>query len=825
MTDQPSDGDTIEAVAPREPRRPSGEVVTVDLTDRVTGGAEPAAGDRPGTPGVDGQPPAAAVRGWASPADLLAWAVGYGAAGTTAREQVADIAETVEPEPAGPGDIGPGDAVLEPPRVLADAGVALPAADTPTTVRPGTTAGRTRPAPAEVARRDDAAPGTRLEPAILPPTAPWIGRTAVPRTTTRPTGPETIEGLGPIPPVLPVLPGLPVVTGRRLSAVGREPTPKHGASRSTGDWAADSHLPGAWRAPRWSGAHRGRVARPWRRGVFLLLLAAAVAAFAVLAAAAVAFGDRVPRGTTIAGVDVGGRSRSAAMDALSTVVSRAGKPLPVSAGGRSATLDPARAGLLVNPAASVDAVIGSRFDPGRLWREVVGGDAASTLPAPDRSVVRAALQDLAKRVDVPAVDGAVRFGPDGPQRVAPVPGSALDVSAAADLVAARWLEAGPTLQLPVRVSRPRISQAEVDRALTQLAQPAASGPLTLVLGTKTLIVPAANLSRALSVTASGPTPDRLELVVDGTALRSAVLALDPAAQTPPVDARIVLRDNAPVVIPSVDGTRLDPAALAVAVKAALLTPQRRAVVTPVSAPAAFDTAAATALGVKQKVSTFSTVLTSNQVRTGNLRIAARTVNGTLVLPGETFSLNAVLGRRTPQKGYQQAPVINGGRLTLDYGGGVSQLATTLFNNVFFAGLEDVHHMAHSFYISRYPEGREATVSFPTVDLVWRNNSPYAVLVQADITSTVNVSFWSTKVHDVVAEKGPRTNPRQPKTVYDAGATCVPQVATPGFDVTVRRKLYRDGALVRTQSWTTSYQAEDHVICGPKPAVVTGTPTD
>jgi vancomycin resistance protein YoaR len=261
-------------------------------------------------------------------------------------------------------------------------------------------------------------------------------------------------------------------------------------------------------------------------------------------------------------------------------------------------------------------------------------------------------------------------------------------------------------------------------------------------------------------------------------------------------------------------------------RAALLTPERRAVVTPIAAPATSSTASATALGVHERVSTFSTVLTSNTQRTSNLRIAARTVNGTLVLPGATFSLNSTLGKRTPEKGYQQAPVINGGRLTLDYGGGVSQLATTIYNNVFFAGMQDVHHMTHSFYISRYPEGREATVSYPTVDLVWRNTSPYAVLIQADVTSTVNVSFWSTKVYDVTAEKGPRTNPREPRTVYDPKPTCVPQGANPGFDVVVRRKLYRDGSLVDSRSWRTSYLAEDHVICAPKPDPVPPTaPTD
>jgi vancomycin resistance protein YoaR len=422
-----------------------------------------------------------------------------------------------------------------------------------------------------------------------------------------------------------------------------------------------------------------------------------------------------------------------------------------------------------------------------------------------------------RAVDVPAVDGAVTFSSSGPVARAAVTGVTLDVDGAADVIARGWLDRSGALTLPVRLTPPTVTQAVVDRAMTTVAVRAASGPLTVEAGEQSVSIPAAALLPALSMRADGATPPGLELVVDGEKLRAAALAANPGLELEPVDARIVLRDGAPAVIPSVDGSRIDASVLASAAAKALLGADRRATITPSAAPATLTTEEATALGVKEKVSTFSTNLTSNVPRTNNLRLAAKTVNGTLVLPGATFSLNAVLGKRTPEKGYSQAPVINGGRLMIDYGGGVSQMATTIYNNVFFSGLQDVRHMPHSFYISRYPEGREATVSFPTVDLVWRNDSPYAVLVEASVTKTVNVSFWSTKVYDeVIAEKDPRTNPRQPKTIYDPRPSCVTQEANPGFDVVVRRKVYKGGQLVKTQSWRTSYIAEDKVVCGPKP---------
>ena len=94
----------------------------------------------------------------------------------------------------------------------------------------------------------------------------------------------------------------------------------------------------------------------------------------------------------------------------------------------------------------------------------------------------------------------------------------------------------------------------------------------------------------------------------------------------------------------------------------------------------------------------------------------------------------MLGQRTAAKGYNPAPVINNGRLTTDYGGGISQLSTTTFNAAFFSGVRIDQYLAHSFYISRYPEGREATISWPDVDQKWTNDTGYGILIQASVSS-------------------------------------------------------------------------------------------
>jgi len=370
----------------------------------------------------------------------------------------------------------------------------------------------------------------------------------------------------------------------------------------------------------------------------------------------------------------------------------------------------------------------------------------------------------------------------------------------------------------VVAKQPQIDTADAEKVVAEQAEPAVSGPLTVKAGDSAVELTPAQFAPTLSFTEADGT---LRLAVDGRQLKRLVLAEGQDIAQDPVDARIVVKNGKPSVVPGRDGVTIEAGPLAEKVRGSLLLAAagQRVADVPVSAQKPeLTTEKAKALGVTERISTFSTNLTADAGRTENLRIAARTVDGTLVRPGETFSLNQTLGERTPEKGYNAAPAISGGRLVKDYGGGVSQMATTIFNNVFFSGLKDVYHKPHSFYISRYPEGREATVNWPTVDLKWMNDSDTAVLIKASVGSQVTVSFYGTKHWDITAGKSARSNYRTPKTVYDDSSGCVPQGANPGFDVSTTRTFRAPGsrAVVRTETFHAVYIAEDEVICAPEP---------
>jgi len=198
-------------------------------------------------------------------------------------------------------------------------------------------------------------------------------------------------------------------------------------------------------------------------------------------------------------------------------------------------------------------------------------------------------------------------------------------------------------------------------------------------------------------------------------------------------------------------------------------------------------------------------------------------DGTLVLPGATFSLNGTVGERTAANGFVKGFIIEDGIFKEDYGGGVSQSATTTFNAAFFAGLEDVEHKPHSFYIDRYPVGREATVAWPTVDLKFTNNTPYGVLIQAGTTPSspsaqgvATVTMWSTKYWEITTSESARYNLTEPQTRVLRTEDCYPNTGYGGFDIDVTRHFHlpSDPTQDHDELMHTTYTPSDTVICKP-----------
>ncbi|GAB3590729.1 VanW family protein [Angustibacter peucedani] len=523
-------------------------------------------------------------------------------------------------------------------------------------------------------------------------------------------------------------------------------------------------------------------------------------------------GTRTARGTTVAGVDVGGLDRTTARQRLDRALGpKADAPLPVQVGEAEAQVVPSQAGLGIDTTATADRLVGFSLSPARLWDHLHGAGPADLVTTTDQSALERSVAALADDLDQEGADGGITFSADGAALSSSVEGRTVDRAAAARTLADRWYR-DAHVRLPATVREPEVAADVLQRAFDEFALPATSAPITVRVGGRRVTVPVARLAPTLSAEPDGK--GGITPAVDGTALAKVVRAIDPDVETAPRDATIAVVGGKPVTREGRPGRRLDPGTLAAAVLPALTSSGRTARVEPALVQPEVTTKALKDLGIVERVSTFTTAFPFNPPRTSNIRLAASVLDGTVVKPGQTFSLNAALGQRTKEKGYQQAPVINGGRLTRDYGGGISQVSTTLFNAVFFAGLDSVQHKAHSFYISRYPEGREATVSWPDVDQKFRNDSGHGILIKTAVSeSDVTVSFYGTKVWDVEALKSPRTNVKQPRTIHDTDGDCVEQSPSTGFDVTVTRVFKRDGRQVRTEKFFTRYIPEDHVTCG------------
>lgn len=121
---------------------------------------------------------------------------------------------------------------------------------------------------------------------------------------------------------------------------------------------------------------------------------------------------------------------------------------------------------------------------------------------------------------------------------------------------------------------------------------------------------------------------------------------------------------------------------------------------------------------------------SNENRDNNVNLASEKINGTIIYPGETFSYNQIVGKRTIEAGYKEAGAYAGGKVVQEIGGGICQVSSTLYNAVLYANLEVVERYNHYFETSYVDPGRDATVSWGSLDFQFKNNRDYAIKIEA-----------------------------------------------------------------------------------------------
>jgi vancomycin resistance protein YoaR len=312
-----------------------------------------------------------------------------------------------------------------------------------------------------------------------------------------------------------------------------------------------------------------------------------------------------------------------------------------------------------------------------------------------------------------------------------------------------------------------------------------------------------------------PAGDHFDLFFDRKRLVRAVQpALAPWRQRAR-NARFVVSGDGVSISPSRPGLDVNAAAVQEAVGNAAYG-GRTAELSLKQTRADLTTAEARKLGIRRQISTFTTEMgTSSSNRIHNVHLMADFIDGTVIKPGDTFSFNESVGPRTAERGFLEGQMIVGSLLLPAIGGGVCQTATTLFNNAFELGLPILERHNHSFYISHYPLGRDATVSWGGPDFSFRNDLKTGILIKTSYTdSTLTFSFYGSDPHRrVVATTGDRVNWRSPKTTYAldpyaprGSVRTVSGSNESGFDVTVTRSVYERGKLKRRDYFTSAYIA-------------------
>lgn len=555
---------------------------------------------------------------------------------------------------------------------------------------------------------------------------------------------------------------------------------------------------------------------------------------------------------TVLDVELGGATPEVATEALAGLEERlANLTATAVVEGRQVNILPAQTGLDLDEESMVEAAmtVGRSSNPVSDFIWWITHFAGSTEIPPEGSIDPDALDALLENFDAsiigePPFEGAVELV-DG-ELVAryPRPGRRIDREAAATLLVGNFLGLErPPVELPVRDESPRLTDADIDAARAD-AELMLSGPIVLTAEDGTTLTFAVPDLEAAFVSATRDDPPRIELGFEPAAIESRLAEVRSEFESSPVNARFEITGYEVSIIPGRSGTLLEADDTAEVLAAAARTSLRRAEL-PLQegAEPEVTTADLEALDIRHLVSEFTTYHDCCGDRVTNIHLIADEVDGAIVAPGGTFSLNEYVGPRTEEEGYLPAGTIIGGEIVDTVGGGVSQFATTFYNAVFWGGYEDVEHKPHSFYFDRYPEGIEATISWPLPDLVFRNNDDSGVLIKTEYTDTsITVQFYGNNEGrilsgdnragrlsvGVVAEGGPgakevrgdrseRFDFRDPlEPLYrpnpdlDVEDSETVQRPREGWSLTVTRTITIDGE-VSTGEWNVRYLPQQEII--------------
>lgn len=529
-------------------------------------------------------------------------------------------------------------------------------------------------------------------------------------------------------------------------------------------------------------------------------------------------------GTAIAGVDVGGLTKRQAVAELESHFDEvSADPVTFAAEAETYSLAANQLGIEPDWVGAVDVAERSSggFGPirglRRIRTQIFGAEVLPRLSA-SAGALEYALDGVAAGVDrEPRSAALVRRG----LRVEIVRGQSgvqLDRDAAAETIvrALGTLERSRTpVPLPVAVVAPPVT-AGMLVVPAKRARAAFSGPVLLKGANRTFRIPRTRLAKLVDLPSDGET----KVAIAGPAADAYFRFLADRVGKPAADASFYVSGDRVSIVPARNGIELNvPVTARALLRAATRPTNRVAQLELVRSAPGLSTKEALAMGIDTRMAGYRTYYSGTADRITNLRLGVQALDGALVPPGGTFSLNDEIGERTVERGFRPAPVIIGNEFAEEVGGGTSQVATTVFNAAWEAGLKITERHPHSLYISRYQLGRDATVYYPSLDLKFRNDTENWVLVKGSAESdAIHVVVYggerrrveSSATPLVITGAAPKELVEDP--TLEKGKRVVEAEGSRPSRTTATRKIYGpDGKLIRSETWTTSYKGETKIV--------------
>ncbi|MGA1591794.1 MAG: VanW family protein [Candidatus Nanopelagicales bacterium] len=523
--------------------------------------------------------------------------------------------------------------------------------------------------------------------------------------------------------------------------------------------------------------------------------------------------SHLPNNTKFLSIDISNLTLQDALQTISVNIDdELNKNIVIESSSDSVVINPAELGLTLDVATTLKQ---TRLNPFQSLSALIQGYEVTPVIRLNDVLMKAKLTQLAagsekkpRLADIDIKDGQIITSRQ-------VNGKKVNWDKTQEAIVASWLREENPFEIVYDAVEPQITDSDVLTLSSQLEN-YLSGTVIVRSDNRTAIFSRRDIAEVIYFEKN---QSKIQMHFNQQLIWNKLISKLPGLDKPIKNADLKIIDETPVLTPANFSLNIGSQEFQDLFIAALSDSKTREIdLNPFIVRPNIETEQLANLQIVEKVSEFRQNFPPAQYRTDNVSNAAKFIDGTILMPGEIYSMNQTIKERTRENGYVPGIYINNGKFDEGLGGGVSIITTAVWTAAFFAGLEPIEQRAHSIYIPRYQEGIEATVQWGSLDLKFKNNLDSAILIKSkvDLDGVTITMYGKKKFDQVVAKKSNRYNVKPYKTIYSQAKNCIDQEGQPGFGVTVTREMFRNGALVASDEFKTNYRIGNTIICGAKP---------